>query len=205
MANSERLAEIYPEMHSYYEVSRDDLPVSFKHRQLMDLGRGRVQHTYASCGRSMAMIAMKVQGIGFDKDSSAQMEWLRGLVPTGFCGIDPGPLASGIRKIGVDCVEYKEADIELLIELLRTCPSLCVLGIQAPWCSLEDIELNQAGHYVAAGHVDLRKREVIVHDTGNGAPWGRIKLKHLPYIWHDRFIGKQKTFEGWMLHVRVKK
>lgn len=133
------------------------------------------------------------------------MEWLRGVVPTGFWGIDPRPLTQGIRETGVECTEYKEADVELLIELLRRCPSVCVLAIQAPWCKLKEIVDMDAGHYVAAGHVDLRKQEVLVHDTGNGSPWGRIKLKHLPYIWQDHLIGnKKRVFEGWMLHMPVK-
>lgn len=205
MVNTELIQRIYPKMHTYYGVSRADLPVGFRHRAQMDLGKKRVQETYRSCGRSMAMVAMKAQNIPFDIYNASHREWLRELVPTHFEGIDPHPLARGIKNTGVECNQYENADVDLLVELLRACPSLCIIGIQAPWCALNEITATDAGHYVAAGHVDLRKKEVYVHDTGNGSPWGRIKLRHLPAIWHDSLIGrKNKIFEGWMLHVPVK-
>lgn len=205
MINSEEITRIYAEMHGYYAVTRAELPVKFKHRKLMDLGKQRGQHTYSSCGRSMGMVGMKVQAIDFDPESPMQLAWLRSLIPTRFQGIDMHPLSRGIKKTGVEATEYTEADTQLLVELLRTCPSVCILALQAPWCELDEILAMKAGHYVAAGHVDLRKQEVLVHDTGNGSPWGRIKLKHLPYIWQDHLIGdKKKVVEGWMLYVPVK-
>lgn len=205
MVKRETVAQIYSEMYRYYPVKRAELPKGFKHREAMDLNRNRIQETYASCARSMAMVGMKVQHVPFNHKSPSHREWLRNLIPTYFQGIDPHPLAMGIKETGVECTEYTNADVDLLTELLRTCPSVCILAIQAPWCSLADIQDMDAGHYVAAGHADLRKKEVQVEDTGNGSPWGRIKLKHLPYIWHDHLIGrKDKVFEGWMLHIPVK-
>lgn len=201
----QRLEEVYREMYEYYPVKRGELPVGFGHRKQMDLGQSRIQETYSSCGRSMAMVAMKAQKIHFNRESKAHVEWLRSLVPTRFQGIDPHPLARGITSTGVECTEYFDSDMDTLIELLRVCPSVCILAIQAPWCRLDHIREMDAGHYVAAGHVDLRKREVIVHDTGNESPWGRIKFENLPLIWHDHKIGnKKQVFQGWMLHVPVK-
>lgn len=205
MISPDKISEIYHEMYRYYPVRRDELPVGFTHRKLMDLGKYRVQGTYAGCGRWMTIVGMKVQKIEFKPRSPSQMEWLRDIVPTHFSGIDPQPLVEGMKSAGVECTAHRNADEEMLVELLRACPSVCILAIQAPWCRLEEINNMDAGHYVAAGHVDLRKNEVLVHDTGNGSPWGRIKLKHLPYIWHDHIIGRKKrVFEGWMLHIPVK-
>ena len=205
MVNAELIQRIYPDMYAHYAVPRWDLPVGFQHREKMDLGMDRNQETYASCGRSMARVGMKVQNIFFNHRSPSHRSWLRDLVPTRYEGIDPHPLANGIKATGVECQEYQNSDVDFLVELLRACPSVCILALQAPWCKLEDITQMNAGHYVAAGHVDLRKREVLVHDTGNGSPWGRIKLNHLGAIWHDNLIGRRdKVVEGWMLHIPVK-
>lgn len=212
MGYQQEVEAIYSDMHSYYAVARSQLPTGFEHRELMDLGKHRVQDTNCSCGRWMGLVGMKAQNIPIDVESPTQMNWLRQTFPTHKQGIDPGALTIGMKAAGVECRPYANVDTSLLTELLRACPSVCILAIQAPWGELVDIVGDrmskspglQAGHYVAAGHVDLRRREVYVLDSGNGSPWGRIKLKHLPLIWRDRYIKSKKIFHNWLLWIPVK-
>lgn len=199
-----QILSIYPDLHRNYTVPRKRLPRNFRHRELMDLGRHRIQKTDSSCGRSMAEIAMKVQGIEFNPSNPSHHSWLRSYVPTKNIGIDPKPLAKAIKSIGVQCREYDGASVSQLVRELKKGNCICILNLQAPWCAIDDILTVNAGHYVAAGHVNLKTKEIYVHDTGHSRPWGRIKIEHLEHIWYDCYVkGKNRTFHNWFLKVPI--
>jgi hypothetical protein len=199
----EGVSQIYHKMRREYEVPYGSLPENFWHSQIL-YGLG-AQRTWSSCGQSIARVGMEAQGIWFNPHSSRDRDKLNKYIPTGRLGIDPHPLALGVKKMGIEAHEYTNAGIDLLVELLTLNACFCALDIQAPWASLKDIEAGNAGHYIVAGYADKRKKRIYGWEPGNGYRWFGISFSNLEKVWVDSLIGhSKKKVKQWMLHMPVK-
>ena len=186
-----------------YLVSYQDLPHGFLHKSLLwGLGQER---TNSSCGQSVAMVGLRANGEHVYPRSQTLIERLNWAIPTKHQGIDPYPLARGVKKLGVESIEYRQASVELLIQLLTAEACFCALLIQAPWAKYSEVTDLKAGHNVVAGYYDGRSRKISGFEPGNGRRFFQMAVEDLDkYYWIDRAIRSPKiTFDHWMLWMPV--
>lgn len=126
------------------------------------VGRGKAPATWFSkrfplkkqksdegCSKVMARVAYLL-----NKCRQIEEDQVDDYMDVGKEGIDPKPLARGLRRMGIDCEEYLGAKTDDLIRVLSDGSTVAILDIQAPWSRKEAVDTEAAGHYVMAYHAD---------------------------------------------------
>lgn len=180
-----------------YVITKSSLPSSFTWADKVSIP-GR--ETLSDCGRSVAKLGMKVQGIKYPDPKD-----FRKIVNTGGTGIDPLDLEKGMKRLGVEVESFFGVHAAMIIESFSHSPDVWVFSHQMLAGHYTQYRDMKNGHYAVV--VYANKKQLITADPGLCIPrWGRMS----PFVYDRiRFDNKiddpSEIIHGWAMRIGVAK
>lgn len=181
----------------YAITCMSNLPKGFYWADKMRIPR---QQNLSDCGRAVAILGMKMQGIKYPNP-----KYFRSVVNTGGTGIDMYDLELAMRQLGVDCKSWIEVNAATIISELRKSPDMWVFSHQMLAGTYKQYLQKLSGHYAVAGYTD--GESIFTTDSGIQYPrFGRISPHVYDRINFDtKIVDPENVIYGWAMRVGVSK
>lgn len=177
-----------------YAISKSNLPAGFTWADKVQIP-GR--ENQSDCGRSIAKLGMKVQGIKYP-----ELKYFRKAVNSGRTGIDMYDLEKGMKMLGIECESYLNIHASTIIDAFAHSKDIWAFSHQMLAGHHTQYLNMKNGHYAAVVYAD---KYLITSDPGLRKPgWGRIT----PFV-YDRICFDNKIDDpnevviGWAMRIGV--